>query len=106
MYYLGIDLGTSSVKVLAMDDNNNIIGDISKEYPVYYPKEKWAEQDPHDWWNQTVAAVRELIGKFKIPKDGVRGIGFSGQMHGLWRLHRGLSGDCSGKRPESDLYQR
>lgn len=89
MIFLGIDLGTSSVKVLAMDDNNQIIGDVSKEYPVYYPKEKWAEQDPADWWKQTVAAIRELIEIYQIPRDGVRGIGFSGQMHGLVALDAG-----------------
>lgn len=88
MYYLGIDLGTSSVKILAMDDNNHIIGDVSKEYPVYYPKDKWAEQNPEDWWNQTVAAVKELVKKYDIPADQVRGIGFSGQMHGLVALDK------------------
>lgn len=86
MFYLGIDLGTSSVKILAMDDNNQIVGNVSKEYPVYYPQDKWAEQKPKDWWDQTVDAVRELIGKYRIPKDQVRSIGFSGQMHGLVAL--------------------
>lgn len=88
MYYLGIDLGTSSVKILAMDDNSHIIGDVSKEYPVYYPKDKWAEQNPEDWWNQTVAAVKELVKKYDIPTDRIRGIGFSGQMHGLVALDK------------------
>ncbi len=86
MYYLGIDLGTSSVKVLAMDDQNRIVGDVSKEYPVSYPHDKWAEQNPLDWWQQTVAAIRELVERYDIPRDGVKGIGFSGQMHGLVAL--------------------
>lgn len=86
MYYLGIDLGTSSVKVLAMDDHHHIVGDVSKEYPVYYPHDKWAEQNPQDWWQQTVAAIKELMEKFNIPQDGIKGIGFSGQMHGLVAL--------------------
>ena len=86
MYFLGIDLGTSSVKVLAIDDKDNIIGEASKAYPVSYPQDKWAEQDPKDWWEQTAAAVVELIETCQIPKDGVRGIGFSGQMHGLVAL--------------------
>jgi xylulokinase len=84
--YLGIDLGTSSVKVLAMDDEGRIIGDVSKTYPVAYPHDKWAEQDPGDWWRETVAAVRELMAQYDIPRDGVRAIGFSGQMHGLVAL--------------------
>lgn len=88
MYYLGIDLGTSSVKILAMDDKNNIVGDVSKEYPVYYPKDKWAEQNPIDWWNGTVEAIKELVEKYNIPSDGIRSIGFSGQMHGLVALDK------------------
>ncbi len=86
MHYLGIDLGTSSVKVLAIDDKNNIIGDASQEYPVYFPQDKWAEQDPHDWWKGTVAAVHELMEKYNLPKDSIGGISFSGQMHGLVAL--------------------
>ncbi len=88
MFFLGIDLGTSSVKILAMNEQNQIVGDVSKEYPVYYPKDKWAEQNPEDWWQQTVAAVKELITKFDIPSDKVRAIGFSGQMHGLVALDK------------------
>lgn len=86
MYYLGIDLGTSSVKVLAINDQNQIVGDASKEYPVYFPQDKWAEQDPSDWWIQTVEAIKELVAKYKIQPDEVRAIGFSGQMHGLVAL--------------------
>ena len=48
-YFLGIDLGTSSVKVIATTSENKIIGEVSREYPIYYPHEKWAEQDPEDW---------------------------------------------------------
>lgn len=83
MYYLGIDLGTSSVKVLAINDKDAIVGDASKEYPVYFPKEKWAEQDPKDWWVQTVEAIKELVSELKIKPNEIAGISFSGQMHGL-----------------------
>ncbi|MGE5677394.1 MAG: xylulokinase [Pseudomonadota bacterium] len=86
MYYLGIDLGTSSVKVLAIDDNNEIAGESTREYPVFFPQDKWAEQDPKDWWEQTVLAVRELVQKLSIPEGQVRAISFSGQMHGLVAL--------------------
>ncbi|MFZ3071049.1 MAG: xylulokinase [Anaerolineaceae bacterium] len=86
MYYLGIDLGTSSVKVLAINSDHEIVGDISREYPVYYPQEKWAEQDPNDWWEQTATAIRDLMEKYQIPSDSVAAIGFSGQMHGLVAL--------------------
>lgn len=86
MYFLGIDLGTSSVKVLAIDSNHQIVGDTSREYPVYYPREKWAEQDPEVWWEQTIGAVRDLIAKYQISGNEVAAIGFSGQMHGLVAL--------------------
>lgn len=86
MYYLGIDLGTSSVKVLAINDNNEIAGEATRDYPVYFPKDKWAEQDPKDWWEQTVLAVSELVQKLSIPEGQVRAISFSGQMHGLVAL--------------------
>lgn len=86
MYCLGIDLGTSSVKILAINDRDEIVGDVTREYPVSYPQEKWAEQDPTDWWKQTVLAIQELVLKLNIPKDQVRAISFSGQMHGLVAL--------------------
>lgn len=86
MYYLGIDLGTSSVKILAINDNNEIAGEVTRDYPVYFPQDKWAQQDPADWWKQTVLAIKELIQKLIIPGDQVRAISFSGQMHGLVAL--------------------
>lgn len=86
MVFLGIDLGTSSVKVLATDSRNRLLGEATREYPVDYPREKWAQQDPEHWWQGTVEAIRELVHRLDIPKDGVRAIGFSGQMHGLVAL--------------------
>lgn len=86
MYFLGIDLGTSSVKILATNDNNQIIGDVTREYPVYFPKEKWAEQDPLDWWKETVNAIKDIIQKYNMKDDEISAISFSGQMHGLVAL--------------------
>lgn len=86
MVYLGIDLGTSSVKILAINNLNEIIGEITKEYPVDFPKDKWAQQNPEDWWTQTAVGIRELIQNTGISKGNVRSIGFSGQMHGLVAL--------------------
>lgn len=88
MYYLGIDLGTSSVKVLAINSNHEIVGYTVKDYPVYYPQDKWAEQDPNDWWNQTVLCIKELVEKYKIGVDEIKAISFSGQMHGLVALDK------------------
>lgn len=86
MIFLGIDLGTSSVKVLAVDKDGTILGESSREYPVYYPKSNWAEQNPEDWWMGTKEAIKEVIQKNNLPEGGIRGIGFSGQMHGLVAL--------------------
>ena len=86
MFYLGIDLGTSSVKVLVINQDNEIIGDASREYPVSYPKEKWAEQDPADWWRETKNAIKDVVDKYNIPKDAIKSMSFSGQMHGLVAL--------------------
>lgn len=86
MYFLGIDLGTSSVKILVTNDKDEIVGEASREYPVFYPKDKWAEQNPVDWWEGTKEAIKEVVDQLGIPKDGVRAISFSGQMHGLVAL--------------------
>jgi xylulokinase len=86
MYYLGIDLGTSSVKVLAVNSDHAIVGEASREYPVDFPHDKWAEQNPSDWWEMTKEVIKEVIQTANIPADGVGGIGFSGQMHGLVAL--------------------
>ncbi len=86
MVYLGIDLGTSSVKILAVNSANELIGEVTKEYPVDFPQDKWAQQNPEDWWTQTAAAIQELVRTFGIPRTAVRSIGFSGQMHGLVAL--------------------
>ncbi len=86
MYFLGIDLGTSSVKILAINDHDEIVGDATRNYPVHYPLDKWAEQNPEDWWTQTIEAIKDLICKYHIPADQVAAIGFSGQMHGLVAL--------------------
>ena len=49
-YYLGIDLGTSSVKLLLVDESGEICGSVTKEYPLSFPHPGWSEQDPTDWW--------------------------------------------------------
>lgn len=81
MLYIGIDLGTSAVKLLLMDGSGEIQNIVSKEYPISYPQSGWSEQNPEDWW----AAVKEGIGELIRDTDSskVRGISFGGQMHGL-----------------------
>ena len=79
--YIGIDLGTSSVKMLLVASNGDILKSVTREYPICYPKSGWSEQSPYDWYNATIDGLKELIEN--IDKSNVRGISFGGQMHGL-----------------------
>ncbi|MEL7655327.1 MAG: xylulokinase [Bacillota bacterium] len=83
MQYIGIDLGTSSVKLLLMQEDGKILSSNSKEYPVSYPKSGWSEQNPDDWLRQTLAGLEELLTTEQADKTQIRGIGIGGQMHGL-----------------------
>jgi len=86
MYFLGIDLGTSSVKILVTNTHNEIVGESTREYDVFFPQDKWAQQNPEDWWTQTKEAIKDVVKKLSIPADGIKAISFSGQMHGLVAL--------------------
>lgn len=81
MLYAGIDLGTSAVKLLLMDEAGRIQKIVSKEYPIYFPHPGWSEQKPEDWYEQTMAGLKELFAD--CDKSQVAGISFGGQMHGL-----------------------
>lgn len=81
MNYIGIDLGTSAVKLLLVDEKGNILKSVSEEYPLYFPHPGWSEQNPEDWYKGVTAGLKKLL-------DGenaalVKGIGTGGQMHGL-----------------------
>ena len=86
MLYIGVDLGTSAVKLLLMDENGNIQKIVSKEYPLYFPKPGWSEQQPEDWYVQSMEGIRELTAE--CDKSQVAGISFGGQMHGLVALDK------------------
>ncbi|SFS07025.1 xylulokinase [Anaeromicropila populeti] len=81
MLYIGIDLGTSAVKLLLMDAEGDIKKIVSREYPLYFPNPGWSEQKPEDWYEQTILGLKELVADCN--KDEVAGISFGGQMHGL-----------------------
>jgi xylulokinase len=83
---LGIDLGTSSVKVVVFGVEGRLKAVGVAEYPTLTPHFGYAEQNPEDWWRATVTAVREALRKADYPE--ILGIGFSGQMHGLVLLDR------------------
>ena len=84
MYYIGIDLGTSSLKLLLVDDEGKVVNEVSKEYPLIFPQNGWSEQDPNEWWDAVLTGIPELIKD--IDKSKVAGIGSGGQMHGLVAL--------------------
>lgn len=81
MLYIGVDLGTSSIKLLLMDDLGKIEKIVSKDYPIYYPKTGWSEQNPEDWFKGLMIGLEELLDN--QDKSKVEGISFSGQMHGM-----------------------
>lgn len=81
MLYIGVDLGTSAVKLLLMNETGGIEKIVSKEYPIEFPYPGWSQQNPEDWWEQTVEGLRELTEYAE--KSQIAGISFGGQMHGL-----------------------
>ena len=81
MYYIGVDLGTSAVKLLLMSADGVIKNIESREYPLSFPKPGWSEQKPEDWWDAVVDGIPALV-KDVDPSE-VAAISFGGQMHGL-----------------------
>lgn len=81
MLYIGVDLGTSAVKLLLMDEKGAIQKIVSREYPLSFPHPGWSEQNPEDWLKETVAGIRELTAE--CDRSQIAGIGCGGQMHGL-----------------------
>lgn len=79
--YIGIDLGTSSVKLLLVKADGTIINCKTKEYPIYYPQSGWSEQNPEDWFASTLEGLDELLDGYD--RNEVKGVSVGGQMHGL-----------------------
>lgn len=80
--FLGIDIGTSGTKTLAIRPDGTIVGKASAEYPCSAPRPLWSEQNPDDWYRAVVKTVRDVVAASGIAPSAVRGIGLSGQMHG------------------------
>lgn len=81
---LGIDVGTSGCKILALDESGAILGSATEEYPCYVPQEGWSEQDPEDWWKGTAAGLRKIAPLLR--GKTVCAVSLSGQMHGMVAL--------------------
>lgn len=82
-YLLGIDLGTSGTKTVLFDESGVVIASSLQEYPLYQPQNGWAEQEPDDWWKATVSSIQAVLSKSGVNPKDVKGVGLSGQMHGL-----------------------
>ena len=79
---LGIDIGTSGTKTIAIDESGAILASSSAEYPCEHPYPGWSEQDPESWWRATVSTVRGVLTKGNLKPADIAAIGLSGQMHG------------------------
>ena len=82
-YFLGIDSSTTATKALLMNDQGQVIHVASSSYNYETPAPLWSEQDPNLWWQATVTSIQELLAKSDVDKNEIRGIGLTGQMHGL-----------------------
>lgn len=79
--YIGVDLGTSAVKLLLVDEKGQILGSESREYPLIFPQPGWCEQEPAEWWRACTEGIHALLAGYDPSR--VAGIGCGGQMHGL-----------------------
>lgn len=80
--FLGVDIGTSGTKTIAVDAKGKILSEATDSYPSYHPKPLWSEQDPDDWWKASVKTIKSVVKKAKLKPADVKAIGLSGQMHG------------------------
>lgn len=87
-YLIGIDIGTSGTKTVLFDERGSALGAYTGEYPLYQPENGWAEQRPEDWWEATCQGIRSVLNRSGIKPEEVKGIGLSGQMHGLVMLDK------------------
>lgn len=78
-YLLGIDIGTSACKIAVFDKTGRVLATGSADYPVYYPKAGWAEQNPEEWWGAICSAIPEVLAKGNIVPEDIAGIGIDGQ---------------------------
>jgi len=82
-YVIGVDLGTSAVKILLVNQLGEVVHEVSKTYPLIQEKTGYSEQNPSDWVEQTIAGLSDLLHSFDGNSEDIEGISFSGQMHGL-----------------------
>lgn len=87
-YLLGIDVSTTGVKALLVDQQGGVIGSANTEQPLSTPQPLWSEQNPLDWWNGAVNSIQTVLANTGISGDNIQGVGLTGQMHGLTLLDK------------------
>lgn len=87
-YLIGVDLGTSGTKTVLFDEAGTVCASKTIEYPLYQPQNGWAEQDPADWWHATCEGIKAVVSAAAVKPAEIKGIGISGQMHGLVMLDK------------------
>ncbi len=85
-YILGVDIGTSGTKTVLFSEDGTPVASATYEYPLYTPQNGYAEQEPLDWWNASVNGIKDVISQSNVSADDIKGVGLSGQMHGLVML--------------------
>jgi xylulokinase len=86
---IGVDLGTSGTKTVLFKTDGSVVASSTIEYPLYQPQNGWAEQDPSDWWRAVYGTMKAVVEKSNADPSDIKGIGLSGQMHGLVMLDKG-----------------
>ena len=84
--FLGVDLGTSAIKLLVINDSNSVLAESSISFDVSRPHPLWSEQDPNEWWRALLKGIEDL--KSQTSLSDLKGIGLSGQMHGAVLLDK------------------
>jgi len=87
-FLIGVDIGTSSVKTVLFDAKGGVVSSHTAAYEMFQPQNGWAEQNPEDWWNATVDTLKKVMQTSGVSAEDIKGIGLSGQMHGLVLLDK------------------
>ena len=88
-YLLGVDIGTSGTKTVLFDELGNTVASATWEYPLSQPQVGWAEQNPEDWWRASAGSIADVVRKSGVNPRDIKGLGLSGQMHGMVLLDGG-----------------
>lgn len=87
-YLLGLDVGTTGAKALLINSKGEVLASATTEYPMFTPQPLWAEQNPEDWWQAAQTSFRSVLSAAGVKPNEVKGIGLTGQMHGLVLLDK------------------